>query len=64
MLGIAAAMLLMVGGLDRHTADDIAVPLLLLGLLLTVLFGTRLMLAESSDPPRVWWVDLLRGRVP
>jgi hypothetical protein len=60
MLGVAATILLLVGEL---TAPDLskAVGLLVLGLLLAVLFATRLMLADTGQP-RVWWVKHLRER--
>jgi hypothetical protein len=58
MLGLAAALLLLVGGLDSGVGVDRAAALLLLGVLLAGLFGTRLYLAESKDTPDLWW---LRG---
>jgi hypothetical protein len=58
MLGLAASMLVLVGGLDRNNLSlDRAVGLLALGLLLTVLFVTRLLFAETEDDDfKVWWV--------
>jgi hypothetical protein len=59
MLGLAATMLVIVGGLDKNDFTlSKAASLLLLGLLLAVLFVIRLMLADtdSDDEPKVWWV--------
>jgi hypothetical protein len=58
MLGLAASMLVLVGGLDtKDLSLGRAVGLLALGLLLTVLFVTRLMFAETEDDDlKVWWV--------
>jgi hypothetical protein len=59
MLGLAATMLVLIGGLDdKHLSLSRAAGLLVLGILLAVLFATRLWLAETEDDeePEVWWV--------
>jgi hypothetical protein len=58
MLGLSAAILIQLGGLDPHVSFQQAGGLLALGVLLVVLFATRLMLAERHDgeAPKVWWI--------
>lgn len=58
MLGLSAALLIQLGGLNLQLTLDKAVGLLALGVLLAVLFATRLMLSERHDDeaPRVWWI--------
>jgi hypothetical protein len=56
MLGLAAALLLLVGGLDAGVTLGRAAALLLLGILLSGLFATRLFLAESTETPKIWWL--------
>jgi hypothetical protein len=66
MLGVAAALLFVLGGVDRDTLTvGTAAALLLLGLLLATLFLTRLLLAESSDlPTHIWWIRRMLGLKP
>lgn len=62
MLGLASAILLLVGGLDNKTISfGRAAALLVLGILLAILFATRLMLAADEEPPDVWWVRRILG---
>jgi hypothetical protein len=58
MLGLSAAILIKLGELSNLTVDK-AAALLLLGVLLAVLFATRLLLAErhGRSRPQVWWVN-------
>jgi hypothetical protein len=66
MLGLAAALLLLVGGLDPLAVTlGQAAALFLLGALLAALFATRLMLAErpsDDERPHIWWVTRLHKR--
>jgi hypothetical protein len=58
MLGVSAALLIQLGGLTLEVPFQQAAGLLVLGVLLAVLFATRLMLAERHDSksPRIWWI--------
>ena len=58
MLGVSAALLIQLGGLTLDVPFQQAAGLLTLGVLLAVLFATRLMLAERHDntTPRIWWI--------
>jgi hypothetical protein len=58
MLGVSAALLIQLGGLNLGVSFNQAAGLLALGVLLAVLFVTRLMLAERHEDkaPKVWWI--------
>lgn len=59
MLALSATILLKLAQLKDTVSMGRAVALLLLGLLLAALFGTRLMLAERDEEderPKIWWV--------
>jgi|ERR1700683_2189498 len=59
MLALSATLLLKLTQLTPSVSMGEAVALLLLGLLLAVLFATRLMLAERDEEderPKIWWV--------
>jgi hypothetical protein len=64
MLGLAAALLLLVGGLEPGVGVSQAVALFVLGALLAALFATRLWLAEgsSAEPPPLWWIKRQAAR--
>jgi hypothetical protein len=63
MLAVSAALLIQLGGLELGIAFEEATGLLALGVLLAVLFGTKLMLAERHDGtnPEVWWIGRRRS---
>ena len=65
MLGLSAAILIELGKLSELTVAK-AGALLLLGVLLAVLFATRLMLAErhGGSRPTIWWVNRTRRLQP
>ena len=58
MLGVAAGLLLLAGGLESGIQLSQAVAFLVLGILLAMLFATRLWLVEvsSGKTPQVWWI--------
>jgi hypothetical protein len=59
LLALSATLLLKLTQLTPSVSMGEAVALLLLGLLLAVLFATRLMLAERDEEderPKIWWV--------
>ena len=70
MLALSATLLLKLTQLKDSVSMGGAVALLLLGLLLAVLFATRLMLAERDEEderPKVWWIpnrERNKGRKP
>jgi ABC-type uncharacterized transport system permease subunit len=60
MLALSATLLLKLTQLSSSVSMGEAVALLLLGLLLAILFATRLMLAERDEEderPKIWWVS-------
>ncbi|MGO9790913.1 MAG: hypothetical protein ACLP8S_15875 [Solirubrobacteraceae bacterium] len=62
MLGLAATLLLLLGHLTNVDFGE-AAALLALGLLLAVLFATRLWLAKRSERdrvPSIWWLWRMR----
>lgn len=64
MLAVAAALLVQVARIEKTPSIGQVTALLLQGLLLTVLFATRLMLVERNEDesygPNIWWIQ----RVP
>jgi len=57
MLALSATILLKLAQLKDAVSTGRAIALLLLGLLLAALFGTRLMLAERDEEderPKIW----------
>jgi hypothetical protein len=62
MLGLASTLLLKLAGLSDTASFSQVGVLALLALLLIGLFAARLMLAESTEqPPKIWWIRLLRA---
>lgn len=66
MLAVAAALLIQIARIEQTPSPGTVAALLLQGLLLAVLFATRLMLVERSenDPgrPNIWWVLKILAR--
>lgn len=62
MLGIASTLLLKLAGLSDTASFSQVGVLALLALLLIGLFAARLLLAESTEQPEIWWIRLLRAR--
>lgn len=61
MLGLASTLLLKLAGLSDTASFSQAGVLALLALLLIGLFAARLLLAESTEQPKIWWIRLLRA---
>jgi hypothetical protein len=64
MLALSATVLLKLAQLGNTVSLASAGALLILGVLLAVLFATRLLLAERAEGehPNIWWVPRSRGR--
>jgi hypothetical protein len=60
MLAVAAALLVQIARIENTPSAGQVTALLLQGLLLAVLFATRLTLVERNedepDPPNIWWI--------
>jgi hypothetical protein len=66
MLAISATMLLKLAQIENTISLENASAFLLLGLLLAVLFATRLILAEreEGERPHIWWIPHRRDEDP
>ena len=63
MLGVSAAILIQLGGMRLPVSFGQAGALLALGVLLAVLFATKLMLTErhdKEDPKGIWWIERMK----
>lgn len=61
MLGLASTLLLKLAELSDTASFSQVGVLALLALLLIGLFAARLLLAESTEDPKVWWIRQLKA---